>query len=116
MSLAYPGGPVSQVLVIYNSASITTYNATINELQQQQFSDAERRDAEQQLADRQPADLRLPQPHAEQRQYSLATNIYTCQVVVSNPSNSADEVTVSVTLTVNGGGTSGGGFSLSPSA
>ena len=104
VSLAYPGGPTSQQIVIYNNAGVTTFNATVTNCSTNflELTGGTASSTSQILNQPNSSNLTLTLNNAG----SLATNTYTCQVVVSNPSNSADEVTITVTLAVNGGGTS----------
>jgi len=112
VSLAYPGGPTSQQIVIFNNAGVTTFNATVTNCNSTNFLLLNGSAATEIFSQQNSGNLTLTLNNAS----ALPTNTYTCQVLVSNPSNSADEVTISVTLVVNGGGTSGGGFAFSQSS
>ena len=111
-TLAYPNGPTSQQVVIFNGTGVTTYNASVTNCNSTNFlflTGGTQSSATQIINQPNGSNLTVTLNSPG----SLATNTYTCQIVVSNPSNSSDQVTISVTLTVNGGG-SGGGYTLNP--
>jgi len=98
VSLAYPAGPVSQTVAIFATPSHTTYNAAVTNCSSGDFlllNGIGTSVSNQLLANSLALSLNNPS--------ALAAAVYTCQVVVSNPSNSADATTINVTLTVSGG-------------
>jgi len=96
VSLSYPGTPSSQQIVIHD-ATTNIFNAAVTNCSSSDFLLLNGLAQ----ASNQPNSgyLTLTLNNAG----SLASNTYTCQVVVSNPSNYSDQAVINVTLTVNGG-------------
>jgi len=114
VSLAYPTGTTYQQIVIYNSSGLTTFNASVTNCNSSDFLTLTGSLSSGLSIANQPVSgnltLTLYNPGI------LATGSYSCQVVVSNPSNASDQAVATVTLSVNGGGSSGGSFTFYPSS
>jgi len=112
VSLAYPSGTTYQQIVIYNSSGITTFNASVTNCSSSDFLTLNGSLSSGLSIVNQPVsgNLTLTLYNAG----SLATGSYSCQVVVSNPSNASDQAVATVTLAVNGG--SSGTYTLSSSS
>ena len=115
VALVYPGGPVAQTVVIFsNNSSITTFNAAVSNCSGTNFLLLTGGFNAGTTIVNQPTgsglNLTLNSPT------SIAPGTYSCQAIVSNPTNSADQAAITVNLTVNGGGSSGGGFAFNPSS
>jgi len=109
VSLAYPGSPQSQQIVIFsNNSAVTTFNATVTNCSSTNFLYLTGGFTSGTSIANQPvsSNLTLTLNNVS----TLATGSYSCQAVVSNPINSADQVAITVTLAVNGSS----GFTLSP--
>jgi len=101
-AFAYPGSATSmQVTITSTNASVSTYNASVQNCSGPAFVLVGGTNATGTQIYGQPVSggmgLVLFNPQ------SIPTGLYTCQVIVSNPSNGSDQVVIPVSLTVNGG-------------
>jgi len=106
VALAYPGGPQTQLVQVFaNNSPVTAFNAQVTNCSGLNFLSLTGGAAPAPQIFNEPVagglSLTLNNPQ------SLPAGSYACQVVISNPANPSDQVTVPVSLTVTTGGVPG---------